>query len=61
MTVAAVGVRDVARGLFEVRGEPSPFDRLGEGLGNLLAGEMHSGELRHRVVAVLGEHAAEQI
>ena len=50
-----VVVAHVARRLLQVRGQPSPLQRLGQQLRGLLAREVHAAELGHRVVAVLDE------
>ncbi len=49
-------VEDVAGALLEVGGEAAPLQHLGQHVGRLLAGEVGTAELRHRVVAVVGEH-----
>ena len=48
-------VGHIARGLLEVGHEPSPLQHLGEHVGGLLARQVHTAQLRHRVVAVLEE------
>ncbi|CAB4587858.1 unannotated protein [freshwater metagenome] len=49
-------VRDVARALLEVTGQTTPLQDLGEHVGRLFTGEVHSAQLRHRIVAVFEEH-----
>jgi hypothetical protein len=59
VAVAATGlvvVGDVAGRLLEVGGEPAPLDALGEQVRDVFEGDVRPAELRHRVVAVLGEH-----
>jgi len=56
-TARAVRVRDVARGLLEIGHEPSPLEHLGQDIGRALAGDVHTAQLGHRVIAVLREHA----
>ncbi len=48
-------VRDVARRLLEVRHEAPPLEHLRQHVRGLLAGEVDTTELGHRVVAVLDE------
>ena len=49
-------MRDVTRRLLEVRHEAPPLQDLREHVGRLLAGEVDTAELRHRIVAVFDEH-----
>ena len=50
------GVRHVARRLLEVGHQPAPLQDLGQDVGRALAGEVHTAQLGHRVVAVFQEH-----
>ena len=54
--VRVVGVRDVARGLLEVRHQAAALEHLGQDVRRVLARHVHAAELRDRVVAVLVEH-----
>ena len=57
VTTADPGVvRDVSRALFEVTGQSAPLEDLGEHVRRLLTGQVHTTQLRHRVVAILEEH-----
>jgi hypothetical protein len=51
-----VVVGDVAGGLLEVGGQPSPLDPLGQQVRDVLERHVRAAELGHRVVAVLREH-----
>ena len=55
-TADARVVGDVARALLEVAHQAAPLEHLGEDVRCLLARQVHTTELRHRVVAVLEEH-----
>src|SRR5205085_8486151 len=60
-TVELLVVLDVTRRLLEVRHESAPLEDLGEEVRRLLAGEVHTTELRDGVVAVLEEHAVVEL
>ena len=49
-------IAEVSRGLFEVTHESTPLEHLGQHIGRLLAGQVHSTKLRNRVIAVFEEH-----
>ena len=57
VAVDARVVRDVARRLLEVRGEPRPLQDLREQVRRPFARDVRAAELRHRVVAVAEEDA----
>ena len=50
-----VVVRNVARGLLEVRHQPAPLEHLGQDVRGALDRQVHTAQLRDRVVAVLEE------
>ncbi len=54
-------VGHIACGLLEIRHQPAPLEHLGEHVRSLLAGQVHSAELCHRVVAILEEHAVVEL
>ena len=56
VALAPLIVHDVARALLEVGREPRTLDDLGQDVGDILAGQVRAAELRHGIVAVLGEH-----
>ncbi len=51
----------IARGLLEIGHQPAPLEHLGEHVRGLLARQVHTTELRHRVVAVLEEDAVVEL
>ncbi len=53
--VEAMVVRDVPSRLFEVGHQPAPLEHLGQQVGALLARQMDTAELGHRIVPVLVE------
>ena len=55
-----VGVRHVARGLLEIRHEPSTFKHLCQDVGNAFTRNVSSPKLGDRIVAVLAEHSCIQ-
>ena len=59
--VQPVGVRNVARGLLEVRHQAAPLEDLGEDVRDVLARDVGPAELRDRVVAVLVEDSCVEL
>ena len=56
MAILALGVRDVARGLFQIRHQSAALEHFGEHVRRVLHRKVDAAELRHRVVAVVVEH-----
>ena len=55
-SVGAVGIRDIARRLLEIRHQPSPLEHFGQDVRHALAGDVGAAELGDGVVSVLVEH-----
>ncbi len=55
-TTEALVVRDVAGALLEIAHQASPLEDLGQQIRGLLARQVHTAELRDRVVSVVEEH-----
>ena len=60
-TARAIVVRHVPGRLFEIAGQPAPFEDLRQDLGRLLTREVDTPELGHRVVAVFQEDPLVQL
>jgi hypothetical protein len=54
-------VGHVARRLFEVRHQASPFEHLGQDVRNAFARDVGAAELRDRIVTVIAQHPRVQL